>query len=299
MSTESLNTLPPLRLLQRAYGSIKLEYCSKGTQTRLQKLYQSGSSKVLFPRVHAGYPEAVLLNTSGGMTGDDEFKHSISVGDNAGLTVTTQAAERVYRSPRGAANVTTSLRLAPGAHLAWLPQETIFFNGACLNRRLNIELAADASLLAVESLVLGRAAMGEILEDGLISDHWRIRRAGKLVFADSLRLASPIDSLVGCRATWDGMQATALIVYVAADASARLEDARSLLSHVGIAQGASAWDGLLSIRLLAPSAAILREALGEFLTGFRRQALPQVWEMNRINNEATNAQYTSYQSATK
>ena len=45
-----------------------------------------------------------------------------------------------------------------------------------------------ASLLLAEAVVFGRSAMGETVADGAIADRWRIRRGGRLVFAESLRL---------------------------------------------------------------------------------------------------------------
>jgi urease accessory protein len=43
-------------------------------------------------------------------------------------------------------------------------------------------------LLAVETLVLGRGAMGEAFTQGLVHDAWHIRRDGRLIWADALHL---------------------------------------------------------------------------------------------------------------
>ena len=85
--------------------------------------------------------------------------------------------------------MTVGLSAAVGARLDWLPQETILFDGSALVRRLEVDLAGDARLLAVEAVVLGRAAMGERITGLSFVDQWRVRRDGKLVYADALRLA--------------------------------------------------------------------------------------------------------------
>ncbi|MFX5484683.1 urease accessory protein UreD, partial [Acinetobacter baumannii] len=84
---------------------------------------------------------------------------AISAGEGTRLTLTTAAAEKVYRAPEAPARLDISLKGASGAHLAWLPQETIMFDRAKMLRTIDIDLAENASLLLCESVVFGRAAM--------------------------------------------------------------------------------------------------------------------------------------------
>ena len=86
---------------------------------------------------------------------------SLSLGEGAEVEATTPSAERIYRSDGPAAVIATALSLAPGARLFWLPQETLMFEGAALERRLEVEMSAEASLIVAETLVFGRLAMGE------------------------------------------------------------------------------------------------------------------------------------------
>ena len=79
----------------------------------------------------------------------------------AEVEATTTAAEKIYRSDGAPARIETRLTLAPQASLFWLPQETLIFEGAALERRLQVEMAGDASLILFESLVFGRLARGE------------------------------------------------------------------------------------------------------------------------------------------
>ena len=80
---------------------------------------------------------------------------------NSSITLTSQAAEKVYRALDAPAKISTKLKADVSAKVAWLPQETIVFNGARLNRKTELEVTSGAEVLALECLVLGRTAYGE------------------------------------------------------------------------------------------------------------------------------------------
>lgn len=260
--------------MQRAKGRAEVGFGARG----LKHLYQSGCSKILLPKTFQPTNEAVFINTSGGATAGDRLHYSARVEDGARLDVTTQAAERIYRATTGEAEITNTLILGEHCHMDWVPQETILFEGSALKRRLNVTMAESASLLAVESLVLGRRAMGETLHTASLSDQWRIRRGSRLIYADALRFDAP-DTQTQSAASLNGHRALATIVIVAPDAEDRLQFARSLLPLPDVEAAASAWNGILTLRFLAPDAQPLRKALISFLTQFRGRDLPRVWHM--------------------
>ena len=264
------------KTLQRARGAVDLSLDGTG----LQRMYQSGSAKVILPKVQSAVPEAVLINTAGGMTAGDRFSYGLSVSCDAGLTATTQAAERVYRGTEGAARLEVTLTVGAGAKLHWLPQETILFDHARMERRLTARMAAGAELLIVEPVVFGRTAMGERLTSGHFTDMWRVYQDEKLIHAEATRLDGDLTDMRQRRATAGGALAMATVLYVAPDAEARLEQARSLLSDsAGVTAAASAWGGKMVLRFLAGDAAAMRRDLMRFLTLFRNTDLPRVWQM--------------------
>ncbi|NOR64158.1 MAG: urease accessory protein [Rhodobacteraceae bacterium] len=260
--------------IQRAKGRAEVGFGAGG----LTHLYQSGCGKALLPNNFRPTPEVVFINTSGGVTGGDKLHYAASVEEGARLDVTTQAAERIYRAADGKAEITNTLTLGENCQLDWLPQETILFDGAALKRQLNVEMGESASLLALETLVLGRKAMGETLSKAAVSDQWRIRRGGRLVYADALRFNLP-ELPTQSVATLADNRALATLVYVAPDAEDRLQFARSLLVYPEVEAAASAWNGILIFRFLAPDAEPLRKALISFLTQFRGREMPRVWHM--------------------
>jgi urease accessory protein len=291
--------------MQRAQGRVEVIFKpgseSQGSSDQavaLDTLYQSGSAKCLLPRVAGSIPEAVLLNTAGGITGGDRF--DIRVGVSGGSAIaTSQTAERIYRSAGGVGRVSNTLEIGAGAQLDWLPQETILFEGGQLARQLSVDMAPDATLWALESFVLGRAAMGEDVQTGFVSDQWRIRRGGALIYADGLRLGrkafasnAPLDQHVGSiaatiahPAAMAGHRAFANLIHVAPNAADQLGTARTLIAEWlhehgrDIRMAASTWNGILGLRLLASSGHALRAALGFLLPRLRGAPLPRVWRL--------------------
>ena len=269
----------PLPRQPRADGAARVEARFDGARTRLADLYERGSAKIRIPNAYGEALEAVALNTAGGITAGDRFRYAVAAGPGARLTVATQTAERAYRAqPREApGRLETRISAAAGATLEWLPQETILFDRCRLSRSLEIDMAAEARVLAVESVVFGREAMGETVVEGWFRDSQRIRRDGRLIYADAARFEGPVSELCARPAVLAGARAYATLVYAAPDAADRLAEVRALLR--GHRAGASAFDGLISARIVAPDGFALKRALADFLRGFRAGPPPRVWEI--------------------
>ncbi|MBZ8134026.1 urease accessory protein UreD [Afifella sp. IM 167] len=266
------------RRMQRVEAAAGVSFKLADGRTRLDRLYQQGSAKIRLPRVPAGrMPEAVTINTAGGLTGGDRLSLSVEVKDGAAAILTSQACEKLYRSAGGLAEIDVDLRLGKGASLFWLPQEAIAFNGAGCRRSIRAELAEGARLLAVESTLLGRAAMGETVTSAALFESWRIRRAGRLVHADELALCGDVSALSAAPATLAGGRAFSSLVMVAEDAERFLSPLREALGPGG---GASAFAGKLLARLVAADGLALRRrlvpALRILLAG---EALPKIWTL--------------------
>jgi urease accessory protein len=228
---------------------------------------------VRFPNSSARALEAMIVNTAGGMAGGDRHDLDINVGDGAALTVTTAAAEKVYRALGPDAEIAVRLVAGAGARLSWLPQETILFDRARLKRRVEVELTAGATLLMAEAVVFGRSAMGEAVEQGALIDRWRVRRDGQLIFAETVRLDGAIARMLAEPAVAGGGVATATVLAVPGDA-AMVERARTqtFCGEVGL----SAWNGLAVARLCAKDGAGLRRDLAAVVTALGG-LLPRLW----------------------
>lgn len=268
-----------IAMLQRAKGEARIGVARAADGShRVTQLRQSGAAKILAPRNHLdGAFEAVLLNSAGGLAGGDRLRWQIEAGPGATLRATTQAAERVYRSPRGDARVDTRLRVEAGATLEWLPQETILFDASRLTRTLDIELSENAALLAVEAVVFGRRAHGEQVRTGALRDRWRVRRGGRLIHADDVRIEGDIAALLDRPGTLGGAQAFATVM-LAGPNRVPIDDVRAMLPG-GVEAGASALPDVTLVRMAAPHGDILRPALAAFLVALRGIPLPRVWQV--------------------
>ncbi|RVT85616.1 urease accessory protein UreD [Rhodobacteraceae bacterium CCMM004] len=262
--------------LERARGRAAVRLSRRG----LVDLAQSGAAKAMLPRMHGAAPEVVFLNTAGGITGGDRLTFSVALEAGARATATTQTAERAYAALPGApGRVDVRLDLAPGAALDWLPQETILFDRADLERRTVAMLRGDARLLMAETVVLGRRAMGETVARLRFADRRRVTRDGRPVLVEGLALDDAVLAAADNPATLAGARALGLIALVAPGAEAAAEALRRLPGADGVRWAVSGWDGKCVVRLMAADAQPLRRLAAALLTHLRGGPLPRVWTM--------------------
>ena len=266
--------------LQRSEGEGCIAVALHSGSSVLKVLNQTGCAQIRLPRRHNGSAiDAVLINTSGGLAGGDRLNWAVDVEAGAQAVVTTQACERAYRSLGDPARVRVSLTVGEGARIDWLPQETILYDGSALERRLEANVAPGGTLLVAEAVLLGRLAHGERVKSAAFHDRWRIRRAGRLVFAEETRLDGKVDAIAAGAATLGGAAAYASMALISDDADTLLESVRAQLSGAGdVFGGASAFDGKLVCRMVAKDGLALRHALIPVLTVLRAgQSLPRLW----------------------
>ena len=267
---------PPVSaLLPRVRANLRLEAARAGARTEAARAFDSGGWRWRFPR-SGEVCEAVIVNTGGGMAGGDRASVAVSVGERAALLLTSQSAEKIYRSGGVPCEVRLTLSAAEGARLIWAPQETLLFEGARLSRRLEADVAETASLTIYEASAFGRLAHGETRIDASLQDVWRLRRGGRLVFAEALRLEGAGTTL-DRPAVGAGARALATLVRIAPDAALKLDDLRAALEAPGVEAGASVVDGVLVARLMSASPQRLRAALTAAFVALEGRAPPRVW----------------------
>jgi urease accessory protein len=254
------------RLLeQRSVGHVHVRMEREG----LAVMREAGSAKCRMPR---GTSDAILINTSGGLAGGDAVHIKADVGSGASLTLTTQAAERIYRTLGPAAEVRVTLSVAKAATLLWMPQESIFFEGSSLMRSMDVEVAEGATFLAVEPMVFGRHEMGERVKHASVIDHWDVKQNGRLVHAERFRLGPDWPT---SKAGFADKLATASVLFMSPKAESLIDPVRNAL---GPNDGASFWNGKLVARLLARDGFHLRKTLIQVLCAcVGREAVPKCW----------------------
>jgi urease accessory protein len=245
----------------RASGMLKLVVAHTDSGSAAEDIAESGPLRVRFPRIREDRLEAILINTAGGIVGGDKLEFQVETRGEASLSITSQAAEKIYRSNGLTSRISVSLRAEADSELFWLPQETILFDRARIEREIEADVSSDGSLAICEAIVFGRDAMGEKISRGLLRDRWRIRRDGKLIFADALSLDGDIKSTLNRSAAMNGKIAMATMVVVSRAATNKLDAVREALTEEGIEAGASALDGMLVARILAEDSIALRAAI--------------------------------------
>lgn len=276
MRTGSTSASSAIFAANRAQGSVIFDVHQVEGLTRRRHLHESGSLRVRFPSPEADGLSAVFVNTAGGVAGGDRFGIEIAAGEGTRLAVTTAAAEKIYRAAGPAAQLDISLKAAAGAHIAWLPQETILFDRARVSRRIDIDLAESASLLLCEIVVFGRTAMGERMLSGEFTDRWRLSRGGRLVFAENIRLDGDIGEKLGKAAIAKGGVAVGTALIVPGD-EALVERIRELTASFGGEVGISSWNGFAMARFCAQDARKLRADMMAVLGHASGQSLPRLW----------------------
>ena len=262
--------------MQRARGEGRVVATLRSGQTEIERLYQEGCAKIRLPHTHNDALQAVLMNTAGGLTGGDHIRWSATANAGSRLVLTTPACERVYRSLGTDALVENRLVAGDGAHIDWLPQETILFEHSRLDRRLEVDLADGATLTAVEAVLLGREAMGEAAHHALLRDNWRIRRNGRLIHAEATVLSADPRERSG-NSLLAGALAFATVLHIAPDAGRRLDAVRALLPPTG---GASVIGERLTVRLLAASGLALRRSLSPIIALLSAAgSVPRLWTL--------------------
>ena len=260
----------------RARGAVTFDVHLQDGMTRRRELHESGSLRVRFPSPEQQGLSAVFVNTAGGVAGGDIFDIDISAGEGARLTATTAAAEKIYRTHGPDSQINITLRAEAGSHISWLPQETILFDQVRVVRKLDIDLAETASLLLSEIVVFGRTAMNESIARGTFTDRWRLRRGGKLIFADTVKLDGDFAGKLANRAIANGAVAIGTALIVPGDESL-LEKIREVSDSFGAEVGASAWNGFALVRFCAQDAARLRTDIMTVLARVSPSGLPRLW----------------------
>jgi urease accessory protein len=260
----------------RAIGRISLAVASEHGKTRRVRVHEEGALRVRFPNADPGECEAVIVNTGGGIAGGDCFDLDVNVGAQAQLSVSGAAAEKIYRTHGPDAEISVRLDVKRGGALRWLPQETILYDRTRMTRRIDVDLAEDASIVLAEAIVFGRSAMGETVREGKVSDRWRVRRDGRLIFAETLSLDGAIAQKLSEKAVAGGGVAIATLLVIPGD-DTLAATLRALESSFAGEVGVSAWNGIAVARLCARDGSALRRDLVLVLNALNLGALPRLW----------------------
>lgn len=261
----------------RVSGGVHARFLSDGSRTEVASVAERGGYRLARPATFGSHLEALLINTGGGVAGGDRIETVYELGPATDVVHTTTSAERIYRSDGSPARLEVRVALESAARLDWLPQQTILYAGARLERSIEVDVGADSRLLMVEMTTFGRPESDEGVAPASLNDQWRVRRNGQLVYAEAVRLSGELGTTLERPAIAGGARAAALALLVAPEASDLVEPLRRALECETCETGVSAWNGLLAARALAKAPGDLIAALGRAIPVLSGRALPRVW----------------------
>ncbi len=263
----------------KSFGNLTLDFVAKQGRTQLQKEHQSGCLRArMIKTANQEWPTLATINTAGGLTGGDHLKQTLLWQRNAEACVTSVAAEKIYRSQSGKARICTHISVKSGASAEWLPQETILFDGAHLDRELEVHLDGEANFVGCEAIVFGRLARGESLRTGSICEQLKVFRDGELILFDRTQQSGDLNAWLDRNSCGAANRASGTIVIAASEPEEKLKELREALSDAKGLVGATLVRGLVHARFLAKTDCALRHDMSLALIAARGgHDLPRNW----------------------
>ncbi|NBV19097.1 urease accessory protein UreD [Janthinobacterium sp.] len=266
-------------------AELRLGFALHDGVSRLVERTHSGPLRVQKPL----YPEgdgvchAIIIHPPGGVVGGDQLAVHATAGEGAHALLTSPGAAKWYRANGHVSGQHVVLRAGSGAAIEWLPQESIFFDQACVRLRHEVELAADASYIGCDIVCLGRSASGETFNTGSISQHVQIRRGGRLLWWEQGVLAAG-GALMASPLGLGGHTVCATLIAVGASAAPAVVAAlREIKVPAGALFGATQMKSLVVVRLLCGDSEAARrimlaawQLLRPAMLG-RAAVVPRIW----------------------
>ena len=282
-----IDVMEPTAHVARAHGAARIIAAVRHGKTLLTERYTSQPYRLLVPTPADDEPlTAVLSNLSGGMLNGDIYDVALSLKPQASLLFTGQAAEKIYRAAdRRMTRVCNTAHVGQDACLEWLPQGSIQFDGARLDRTNIIRCESTSRVIAGEILYLGRAAMGERLTCGILRDNWALFMDDKLVWQDRMILNERTMRSLDDPGAFNGATATAILLCCGPHAVEHLDAARDWMSDAPSLGGATMVNGVLLMRWLSDDAQALRDHFGHvagrlrYAVMGRPSVLPRIWSI--------------------
>jgi urease accessory protein len=196
--SEAAGLLDVVSAAGRAPGSGLLRIVRERSRSVASRVFATSPLKLLTPRNHGSAAWVYTATYGGGLVDGDAVHLSVDVGPGAAMMLSTQAATKVYRSPRGTTTSGVDAVVRDGALLALMPDPVVCFAGSSYEQTQRFRLGRDASLVLVDWLSSGRRAAGERWAFDRYLARTSVHADGRLVWHDALSL-NPLDGDLATR----------------------------------------------------------------------------------------------------
>lgn len=178
-------------------GLGRVEVASVRGQSEVVDLYATSPLRLLTPRPRGLSAWVAQSSFGGGLVDGDALSLDVRVRSGARATLLTQAATKVYRSPRGSSQ-RFAATVDEGALLVAWPDPVACFAGARFSQSTHLRLAAGASAVLVDAFTAGRVASNERWAADHHDSHLLVEADGRRLVDERLRL-DPLEGPVAGR----------------------------------------------------------------------------------------------------
>ena len=171
-------------------GELVLDIEKKYDKSTAKNIYFKGAFKVMRPVYHDAhsYPCYYLLNPGGGYIDGDTYHMSVNVEEGAGLTLTTQSATKVYKTPTSHVYQENIFHLQKNSYLEYLPDALIAYKDAHYIQHNKIYMERGATLIYADILTPGWSPEGDEFSYDTLRLKSEIYLENELVLFDHIKL---------------------------------------------------------------------------------------------------------------
>lgn len=143
-------------------GELSLDLEERKGKTVARNVFFQGAFKVMRPIYHddTGKVCYYLLNPGGGYLDGDRYRMKVTANEGAKVTLTTQSATKVYKTPKGHAYQEAEIKLEKGSYLEFLPDPLIAYENARYQQKNIVRMESGAVFLYTDILTPGWSPNG-------------------------------------------------------------------------------------------------------------------------------------------
>jgi urease accessory protein len=199
-------------------GTGLLHLARIGPRTVLQRVFATSPLKILNPRRSDRAAWVYSATYGGGLVGGDAICMTVDMEPGARAVLATQSSTKIYRSATLASQDLTACVNDDGL-LVVAPDPIVCFARSSFRQRQRFELSRDANVVVIDWMTSGRRAMGERWAFDRYDGRLELRREGRTILYDSIRLVQddgPVAERMGRFNVWATVVLTGPLVAVAA-----------------------------------------------------------------------------------
>lgn len=178
-------------------GILRLDAEVRNGKTVARNVYFQGAYKVMRPIYHdeSGQACYYILNPGGGYLDGDRYRMQITLDKQAMLTLTTQSATKIYKTPKTLAYQETVIDLKEGSYLEYIPDPIIGYRDARYKQKTVIHMEKGAALLYSDIITPGWSPDGKRFSYNTLQLLNEIYMDDELVVYDHVKLNPATNNL--------------------------------------------------------------------------------------------------------